>query len=217
MGKAFVFLNGELDIDAETCRSLVSEKDYVFCADGGANHVKTLGIVPDLVMGDMDSVGDETREWLKGNNVEMRIFPREKDCSDTELLLDHIFNEGFRDISVFAATGGRIDHQLANQLLLEKYTIQGACIRLMHRKGFIEGIRGNTEVLVTAKSGWLFSFFSLSDTAVVSLDGFRYGLDAFTVSRGATVGLSNVVESDRAKIIVHKGEIISMFQKDEGI
>ena len=215
MGKAVVFLNGELDIDADACRAMVSEGDAVFCADGGANHAMAAGIVPDLVMGDMDSLCGGTRTWLESNGVEMKFFPAEKDCSDAELLLDHVCSEGFREIGVIAAAGGRLDHQLANLLLLDRYAAQGVHVKFLYRSGFIECVIGKAEVSVKNRKGWLFSFFPLSDTAVVSLEGFKYGLDSYTAVRGATIGLSNIAESDDALIAVHSGTIITMFQKDE--
>ena len=57
--------------------------------------------------------------------------------------------------------------------------------------------------------------FPLTDTAAVSLEGFKYGLDSYTAVRGSTIGLSNIAESDEALITVHSGTIITMFQKDE--
>ena len=212
--KAVVFLNGEMDIDADTYRALVSEKDYVFCADGGARHAKALNVVPTLVMGDMDSIDGELLMWLDEHGVEIRRFSAEKDYSDTELLLDYIFQEGFRDIIVFGGTGGRLDHQLANILLLGKYSVAGVSLRFVHSRGYIEGVREGVSVALDEKQGYLFSFFLLSDTAVVSLDGFRYGLSFSTVQRGATIGLSNVIESRNAIVTVHSGTIIQMIQKD---
>lgn len=215
MGKAFVFLNGEMDIDPGICRSLVSEEDYVFCADGGTRHAMAIGVIPTLVMGDMDSIDPVSRMWLEQHNVEVRTFPAEKDSSDTELLLDYIRDEGFRDIIIFAATGGRLDHQLANLLLLEKYAVQGHSIRILYSKGFAEGVRGESQIVLNGQRGHLSSVFTVSDAAFVSLEGFRYKLSSYAVRRGSTLGLSNVIESDRAVVTVHSGNIILIVQEGE--
>jgi thiamine pyrophosphokinase len=213
MGKAFVFLNGEMDIDSEICRSMVSEEDYVFCADGGSRYAMAIGVIPTLVMGDMDSIDSETRMWLDRNNVEVFTFPAEKDSSDTELLLDYICNSGVRDITLFAATGGRIDHQLANLLLLEKYTLEGHSIRILYAKGVVEGVRGQSKIVLIGKRGYLSSIFTVSDSALVSLEGFRYELSITEVRRDSTLGLSNVIESNNAMVTVHSGNILLFVQE----
>ena len=81
---------------------------FVIAADAGIEKLNKAGIVPDLIIGDFDSLGARP----SGENV--RIFPVEKDDTDTMLCLKHAIGQGANDVTILGGIGGRLDHTFAN-------------------------------------------------------------------------------------------------------
>jgi thiamine pyrophosphokinase len=89
--------------------------DAVICADGGADPVLDAGLVPAVVLGDMDSLSYGARSRLQAAHIRMLEFPTNKDKTDLELALDHALTYAPERITVLGALGGdRLDHTLGN-------------------------------------------------------------------------------------------------------
>ena len=126
-----IVLNGDVR-DDEGFLTLIDCCDVLICADGGARHLHRLGIPPDSLIGDLDSVPSDALSWLKAQNVPMYTFPSEKDATDAELAIEYAIQFASTDsasthcgehpigIWLLAALGGRPDHVLANQLIAAK-------------------------------------------------------------------------------------------------
>ena len=211
--KALVFLNGECDLSDDDIRSYAADSDGLFCADGGARHIHRIGLVPTLVAGDMDSIGRDLLDWFSSAGVEMKKFLPDKDSSDAELLFEILFSRGYREITVLGALGGRIDHAMGNIFLLERLSAMGISIRIIGRGIVMEVVRG--EKRLRGRKGSIFSLFSLTDTSTVTLYGFKYPLSFSRVKRGTTVGLSNIIESDDALVVVHDGDVVTIIQEEK--
>ena len=113
-----VIANGQIHDD-----TIIFEKlklfDTIIAADGGANHCLHLGITPDLIMGDFDSITSQAMEFYA--NVPKMQFKKDKDETDLELVIKHAFLKGANNVTLFAATGNRVDHALVNLALLSRY------------------------------------------------------------------------------------------------
>ena len=96
-----------------------------YCADAGADLCYAAEVVPDALIGDMDSLSKETREWLQEAEVPEMVYPSEKDYSDTQLAAEALYEQGVDEIIVVGALGGRMDHELANVMLLMTYGRKG--------------------------------------------------------------------------------------------
>ena len=90
----------------------------IYCADAGADYCHAVGVVPENIIGDMDSIGDSTRQWLEEQRVEEFVYPVEKDYSDTALAIEALFHAGFEEILILGALGGLMDHELSNMMEL---------------------------------------------------------------------------------------------------
>ena len=125
--RCVVVLSGDIR-DDRTARSLLDAADLVICADGGARHLKRLGRLPDLLVGDMDSAAPADLQWIVDRQVPVDRHPAEKDETDAELALLAAIN-GCRSPGTRAgragAFGNRPDHVLANQLLAARLAAQG--------------------------------------------------------------------------------------------
>ena len=115
-------LNGRIDVDI--C-DYVTNDTFVICADGGGNYLYQKNIVPNLLIGDMDSIDKDALKYFKNNNCEIVLFNPEKDQTDGQLVIDKAMEYNPCEIVVFGGLGGRIDHTLGNIQLLYRMTQKG--------------------------------------------------------------------------------------------
>src|SRR5689334_23251718 len=119
------------DLEARPYLAQIRAADSLIAADGGALPLLRLGLVPDLVIGDLDSLGAAGEAALREQSVELRRFPRAKDETDLELALLHAAALGATAIDILGALGGRWDHTLANVALLALPELRGRRVRLL--------------------------------------------------------------------------------------
>ncbi len=106
---AYVFFNGQLEGSREFYIKLIKEKKGdIYCADGGANHLEALGILPLEIWGDLDSVTKEIIEKYRNNNVRIKKFLRIKIIQMENLILQYISKLNYDEIVIIGGLGGRI-------------------------------------------------------------------------------------------------------------
>jgi len=160
--------------------SLIEERMFVVCADSGADNAFALGIAPNIVVGDMDSISNSSLNLIKSKNIEMFPFPKDKDFSDTLLAYRVLKERGVTSIVMVGGAGGRFDHFLANF-----YSIFGSInIDLWITKNDIIAVSNNaSRFLISA--GKPVSFFSFPNGAVrVESEGLEWSLDSVKFGRG---------------------------------
>lgn len=187
----------------------------IICCDGGARHLQKLGIKPDVIIGDMDSIGSAQLENYKSKGVKVIQYPAGKDFTDTELALDYALKLKSVAIYIWGALGGRIDHTLANLYLLRKGKEAGIKTCLIDEYG--EAFLPQGEVVFTDAVGCTVSLLTLSPKVEgITLSGFTYPLNNESLSMGETRGLSNYIKESPACINYLSGEllVIRYWQKD---
>lgn len=215
-----VFLNGVYPKDIEKLKNIVKDK-RIICADGGTNTCFEMGLIPEVIIGDLDSIREEVLEFYK--NVRVIKTIREKDYTDFELALMYIENEKllnvttrFKDknsiekesrvtpVLVVGATGNRVDMTLSNILKLQS---NKNMIFLTESFEYIRYIKLNKSVEVIEKlSGKTFSIIPITDLKKLDLKGFVYNLDKVDIDK--SIGLaSNIVKEDKAYIYCEEGEM----------
>lgn len=193
----------------------------IICADGGTNTCFEMGLIPEVIIGDLDSIREEVLEFYK--NVRVIKTIREKDYTDFELALMYIENEKllnvttrFKDknsiekesrvtpVLVVGATGNRVDMTLSNILKLQS---NKNMIFLTESFEYIRYIKLNKSVEVIEKlSGKTFSIIPITDLKKLDLKGFVYNLDKVDIDK--SIGLaSNIVKEDKAYIYCEEGEM----------
>lgn len=209
---ALIIANGD-EVDKTSLENMVF--DYVICADGGLEKAEKLQIVPDLILGDFDSVDPKVLEKFKDNS-EIVKYPAEKDFTDMELSIETAVNKGFRDIVLVGATGGpRLDHSLANLMLIEKYHQYGVNIIIIDNNNKVQIIADNCNMMLDKKSGSYVSLIPLTEEiSGLTLEGFKYPLDRVVVKRGSTLCVSNEIIWDKGKIILEKGTALLFISRD---
>ncbi|WP_066730042.1 thiamine diphosphokinase [Sneathia sanguinegens] len=215
-----VFLNGVYPKDIEKLKNIVKDK-RIICADGGTNTCFEMGLIPEVIIGDLDSIREEVLEFYK--NVRVIKTIKEKDYTDFELALMYIENEKLLDVTtrfksknsiekesrvtpvlVVGATGNRVDMTLSNILKLQS---NKNMIFLTESFEYMRYIKLNKSVEVIEKlSGKTFSIIPITDLKKLDLKGFVYNLDKVDIDK--SIGLaSNIVKEDKAYIYCEKGEM----------
>lgn len=204
MKRAVGVLSGELLGDREFYKNLISRADVLYSADGGANHLLEIGEKPDFIVGDMDSILEETKKLYESKNIKFITFPKEKDKTDGELMIEEILKSGkYDEIDIIGGFGGRIDHFLANIFLMEKYqnikfVSDTTSMETVTDKKKIEKCKGKT-----------ISIIPISDKVKIKrLSGFQYCVENIDIKRGDTTGISNVATEDIAEIEIESGKVI---------
>ena len=206
MIKACVLANGEYRHPERLVR-VVQEADVVIAADGGANWLAAQGLVPDVLVGDMDSVTDEVRAVIEVQGGRLVTAPQAKDETDLELALLEAVAMDVQQITVLGALGGRIDHALANVQLLALTALRGRDVRLYDGTSYLWLADSRTRV--QGEPGDLVSLIPLGgDVRGVRTQGLAYPLRGETLFVGPARGTSNVMTGDEATIALEAGTLL---------
>ncbi len=201
-----IFANGVLD-EVEWIRPYLSQATAVWAADGGSRHLFRLGHLPDKVIGDMDSLEPELREWLIRNQVPFDQHPLEKDETDLELALLLAAERPGNDIWLFGMLGGRLDQMLANIFLLNHSALVGKTVQLITPTERAWLVRQQTEI--AGKVGDLVSLIPLGgDAQGVGTTGLQWRLQAETLRFGQARGISNRLTAEKATVTLEEGLLL---------
>jgi thiamine pyrophosphokinase len=201
-----IFANGILNAGAEA-RALAQDAHLVVAADGGTAHALALGVTPDVVIGDLDSLAPEQRERLDAAGAEIVAFSPRKDETDLELALLHAVESGARRITILAALGGRLDQMLANILLLAMPPLAELKVRIVD--GAQTAFLVRDSATIRGRSGDTLSLIPLGgDAEGVTARGVEWPLDDETLHFGPARGVSNVLTSSEAQVAVRRGLLL---------
>lgn len=204
--------------DAEWGREILQEIDYLICADGGANYAALSSRLPDLLVGDLDSVSPENYRQCLEAGCSVERYPGEKDETDLELALLRAAEKarefGVKEIWLLGATGKRIDHFLGNVALMLGYARQGYKLYLADPEQELWIIQGREEIRGSA--GQQLSLISLSEKAVVTTEGLYYPLQKGVLPQDSPRGISNVFLGEKAAVEVHEGWVMAVMPKGDG-
>jgi thiamine pyrophosphokinase len=202
--RAIIFVNGLIP-DLTTIRRWVREGDDLIAADGGAHHAVALGLLPRVVVGDLDSIEPALAEELARQGVELEKHPPAKNKTDLELALERAIHDGAQEILLLGALGGRLDQSLANVLLMAQQDWP-ATIRLVDATEIATVIHGGESMTLEAAPGSTMSLLPLSaEVTGITYTGMLYPLDNATIPLGSTRGVSNEVVSHPATVHIKTG------------
>lgn len=207
--KRCIIISGGPELDGETLIQNSQDKEaFVICADHGYDHAKALGIAPNLLLGDFDSMQAVQREV----GAETLVYPCEKDDTDTVAAVKEALRRGFALVELHGCTGGRLDHCLGNVACLLYLHHRGAHGVLYAPWGTAQVIEGTH--LLSHMQGCTVSILPAEGSAQgVTLTGFHYPLYEADLTAEYPVGISNVVEDDRAVISVKAGTLLLFINK----
>ncbi|MBQ3111183.1 MAG: thiamine diphosphokinase [Clostridia bacterium] len=204
MSKAVVISAGTIKDYAYT-KGFVNEGDYVICADGGLVHAKSMGITPNLTVGDFDSYQGE----ITGD---VRRFNPEKDYTDTHIAVTEALNKGYKEIVLLGASGTRLDHTLSNIGLLEYIAKCGATGQLINENNIITVIDKKT--VFKSDKGWHLSLIPIGNVKGVSLENLKYPLNDYDLKFAESLAVSNEFTDKDAVIDIKEGSLIVIKSRD---
>ena len=187
----------------------IPEDALVIAADGGLRHTQALGIRPDVILGDFDSLG-----YVPDDS---QVYPVEKDDTDAMLAVRVGLERGCDRFLFYGAMDGpRLDHTVANFQTLGYLATHGARGALIGRDYIATVLREETIEFSEAAAGIL-SLFCLGASAEVTIEGLKYGLDHGTLTPDFPLGVSNHFEGKAARITVHSGLVLALWDRRNGL
>ena len=204
MKKCVIFCAGELDTAVE-----IPAGALVIAADGGLKHTNALGICPDVILGDFDSLG-YTPEGAE-------VFPVEKDDSDSMLAVRRGLVEGCEEFIFYGALAGkRLDHAVANFQTLQFLADQGAVGYLLGKDTAVTVVKNGKLVFPGRAEGLISVFCMGADASGVTLQGLKYELSDGVLTAGHPLGLSNAFVGKTATIAVTNGSLLVLWDRENG-
>jgi thiamine pyrophosphokinase len=206
MQRVTIFANGELP-DLEKARLLLHPDDYIICADGGTRHALALGLTPNLVIGDMDSI--ETYQWreLEKDGVSIELFPGDKNETDLELAIHRALELEPKEIIILGALGGRLDQTLGNVALLNISLHASRSIRI--DDGVEEIFFCRNQAQVHGRSGDIVSLIPWGRPVHgVQTQDLKWPLQNEILHPDRTRGISNEMTREVAMIKISSGLLL---------
>ena len=205
MGTCLIFCAAGFDALAAD----IGPEDYILAADGGLAHVKALGLSPNGIIGDFDSLG-YTPEGAE-------VFPVEKDDTDAMLAVRKGLELGFRDFILYGSLDGpRLDHTIANFQTLQFLADHGAAGYLVGRDYLITVVKNGSLTFPAGCEGILSLFCLGPDARGVTLEGLHYPLRDASLSSGFPLGVSNHFTGKSANITVKNGSLLALWDRKNG-
>jgi thiamine pyrophosphokinase len=190
------------------------EVDLVIAADSGLHHALRLGRRPHIVIGDFDSVADDAVDDIVRTGAVLERFPVVKDKTDLELALDHasdLAGPGAH-LVVVASVAGRLDHGLANLLVLASPTYADCTVDAYVDRWHVAVVRDGARRVAVHAGTTVTLLLVDSHAARVTTRGLRYALDGETLLRSSTRGVSNVAEAGEIEVEVDGGVLFVLHE-----
>lgn len=188
--------------------------DLVICADGGANRARERGLQPDYIVGDLDSLTEETRRAFPNAT----IVPRPSQyATDLEKTLAFAIEQGVARAVIVGLTGGRFDHALVNLNMAEKF-----CDRLeieMHDDygvgSFISATQSPVTQKIAAFPGQQITLLAFRRAEGITTTGLKYPLHDEALEWAVRDGLSNEALAEEIAITVRRGNLFCYLVRSE--
>src|SRR5690554_5151332 len=200
-------------VNRNQLKKILRNSHFVIAVDSGLRALKDIGVIPNLLVGDLDSIDEVTFNWSKEKNLEVLKFPIQKDQTDTEIAVDYLVEKKTDEIVLLGCTGSRLDHMLSNISLLRKLSKLGIEAKIVDENNEIRYL--NSNVSIEKKDGQYISVVPISlDGIILTLRGFYYNLEHKDLEYSTSLGISNYIVNDIGQVILEKGEALLIISRD---
>ncbi|MEW6652515.1 MAG: thiamine diphosphokinase [Bacteroidota bacterium] len=202
MKKCLVLANG--DKPKKSTVAFLKMKGYstLICADGGADSAHKLNLVPDYIIGDLDSIDSSTKTFYTDKCRIIQI--KRQNDTDVEKCLKFAIKKGFTDVMLLGATGSRIDHSFCNLGLVLKYFEQ-IKIKVLHVNSLLEAVEGR--VILKTSPNEIISIYGFDQKTTITSNGLKYTLNNTALPFGVKESTSNAALGNIVSLDVKKGKI----------
>lgn len=206
MAKCVIFCAAEFD----QLLAPIAPEDYILAADGGYAHVQKLGLTPNCVLGDFDSLGYVPKD--------ANLFPVEKDDTDAMLAVRRGLELGYKEFLLYGSLDGpRLDHTVANFQTLQFLADRGAVGYLIGKDTIVTCLKNGALRFPATAEGILSVFCLGQDAEGVTIEGLQYTLEKGALSAGFPLGVSNHFIGKEACISVDKGSLLILYHRKNGL
>lgn len=182
--------------------------DYVIAVDAGYSHLREAGIVPDLVIGDFDSLGKVP------DHPHIQKFPCKKDQSDIEIALYEAVKRGYDELIVYGCLGGRLDFTYAMYQLIVHFAETNKRIYAIGKEAVVTGLAGEgpKSISFDGRATGTLSLFSASEELIgVDEVGLAYPLTKARLQNDKPLGVSNAFQGEASQISIEQGTALLFF------
>ena len=208
--KIAVIANGTI-LDFDFHKKILDQIDTIICADGGANISKVLGFTPNYIIGDLDSIKKDILDFYKNNDETKIIHDANQNKTDLELALTLAESLSPSEIIILGASGGRIDHTIANILSLTKVKPEIKTI-IIDDYCSLELVENTTEIEGDKED--IISVIPLTDILDLNYTGFKWNVEKLDTKLG-WFGVSNKLVETNASISFSDGKILLIKTRGE--
>jgi thiamine pyrophosphokinase len=204
---------GPVDLDGLRAE-LATGPELIIAADAGAKYLLELGVCPEILVGDFDSLPPQIVAQITAAGKAVYRYPPQKDQTDLQLALDAAAHAGVTAVNIWGGLGRRLDHTLGNIGLLQYAGEAGLSARLrdIDHELFLAG--GYT--VVKARPGWAISLIPLSPAVTgVTTTGLKYPLNEETLYFNVTRGIHNQFAAAEAVITVATGRLLIIYFREQ--
>ena len=210
--KAVILSNGTVE-DYDYAKAAVAGAQMIICADGGGEHAVKMGLIPDALIGDFDSISKETLNLLKEKGTKILEHPCEKDETDTQVAVEYAVENGAKELILIGGIGSRFDHTFANVSLLIWLMKRGIRGVIVNNSNEIHVIDKYIKIL--GNEGDKISLLPITPkvTGIVT-KGLKYCLKDEELYFDKPRGTSNELTSSSAEIVIRDGVLLVIKAKE---
>ena len=214
--KAIVVLGGALIIEP-WIKDVFKSCDIIIAADSGVSHCIKLNVIPNICIGDFDSISNKDLDTAHKLGCEIKRYPEEKNKTDGQLAIEEAINLGAETIHILAGVFGdsRFDHRIGNILLLASELLVNKDVRLIEKNIEISLINSRSSHILDNCKGAILSLIPLTNQVKnIKTIGLKYNLLGENLNIGATRGISNIVLDNHAEISVSNGKLLIILENN---
>ena len=205
MGKCIIFCAAAFDALVQP----VEKEDFIIAADGGLEHTAKLGLEPNEILGDFDSLGYTPDD--------AGVFPVEKDDTDAMLAVRRGLSLGYSEFILYGSLDGpRLDHTVANFQTLQFLADRGARGILVGLDTLVTVVKDGSISFPAGCRGTVSVFCLGPDAKGVTLEGLYYPLKKGTLTAGFPLGVSNHFTGAEARITLENGSLLVIWGLENG-
>jgi thiamine pyrophosphokinase len=203
MGVAVILTHG-VPPSRETLDRVLERADLLVCADGGADHARALGLTPEAIVGDLDSVTEETLAHFVSAHV---VRDTSTEHTDTEKAIQYVLTQGApEEIVLLGGSADRLDHVIGHLSLLHRFQNR---VRIVLEDDRCRAWLGEGTVTLDYPAGTVISFFAVGAPAEgVTTENLRYPLLDRQLELGTQDSISNVIDARPARVRIRSGRLL---------
>lgn len=183
----------------------ITDNDLVIAADSGLNNIRKLNIIPQLIIGDFDSLG------YKPEGDCVITHPVEKDDTDTLLAVKYAFEKGYKHFRIFGCIGGRLDHTFAN-IQTATYIAENGGTAVFYGESENFTVIKNNHIRFEKNNSGNISVFALKDSKNIDIEGLFFEMKNGDLSPSFPLGVSNKFINTEAIISTKNGTLLIIWE-----